>query len=841
MGCVSPVAGSDGDALVNLKAGSPWPMFGHDRARRGLSTFNGAQSPGIKWSVTINGPSSSPGALTVDDDGTIYVPGGVNQPGGNTLRAVNPDGTTKWSIATGSNDGFASPPLIGADGTLYQTSYFGVLHALVPASGTQIWSYAGMFRDPSIRFDGTILGTNAGLVAVSPLGQLLWKHPLLPAVQIIVAPAVAADGTTYLSGAGPFTAVAADGSTRWQHDFAADALPAADCSSATIGTDGTVYVVHGTVLHALNPDGCELWKTRLDFRTGFSTSVSVGPDGTIYAVGSSGLYAVSPADGQVKWSYTVAAFLSSPVSIAIGADGTVYASIDGLRAFAPDGNRLWSFAGKCGAPAIGTGNTTLAVCDGKVTAFGVGAPITNPVSTGAVGSPTLDCSGSGPGSVVWTTIVPRPFTVAPPLPQQPPSGFLGTTVAGLGVGSTGHAFVAMASQPDLSSGQIVTIDELDSPGAPLGARYILGGPNTVTASLEVFGARDYMLSAIGTLPFAYWGGDLVSPAVRHSLARGSIGTPAVYITGTGNAAGERFERRPDAAGLVSLRKWTAAGAPVWNAPLLALGPPFHNGCDVSSLRADDAGAAYIAGQAEGACFCGVAAGPFVGKLDPAGQCLWAKPLFTVPTAAFRSIPTTGGVIVTDTFTGTADAGCGPMTSAAPTSVYLARLDAAGACLWSKSYDVPSLDVALFPGGDLLLSTIANGSSLGGAPLPAPGFALGRLDGSGVHQWSHVLTYVGPGFVNAARAITDPTGDFVLSGAAYQSVSFGAGPLSSPDPYPWYTYVLKFDGAGALLWQSAQSDASRVASDGCGAVMVASLCAQCAPGGTTGLRVRKLAP
>ena len=214
MGCDSPVAGSDGDVMVNLKAGAPWPMFGHDRARRGLSAFSGAQSPGIKWSVSVNAPFYS-GALTVDDDGTIYVPGGVNQPGGiNKLLAVNPDGTTKWSIPTGNLSGFDSPPLIGADGTLYQTSSTAVLRALAPANGSTIWTFAGISHDPARRSDGTILGSNTGLLAVSPQGQLLWNHPLLPAFQIFVAPVVAADGTTYISSAGPFVAVAADGSTR---------------------------------------------------------------------------------------------------------------------------------------------------------------------------------------------------------------------------------------------------------------------------------------------------------------------------------------------------------------------------------------------------------------------------------------------------------------------------------------------------------------------------------------------------------------------------------------------------------------------------------------------------
>jgi len=72
---------------------------------------------------------------------------------------------------------------------------------------------------------------------------------------------------------------------------------------------------------------------------------------------------------------------------------------------------------------------------------------------------------------------------------------------------------------------------------------------------------------------------------------------------------------------------------------------------------------------------------------------------------------------------TTNVGCGQLTSTAPSSVYLARLDTSGTCLWSPSFDVAALGVALFPGGDLLLSTKTLGTSLGGAPLPDGNVAI----------------------------------------------------------------------------------------------------------------------
>ena len=59
----------------------------------------------------------------IASDGTIYVGSWDNK-----LYALNPDGTLKWSYATGN--WVYSSPAIGADGTLYVGSWDNKLYAI---------------------------------------------------------------------------------------------------------------------------------------------------------------------------------------------------------------------------------------------------------------------------------------------------------------------------------------------------------------------------------------------------------------------------------------------------------------------------------------------------------------------------------------------------------------------------------------------------------------------------------------------------------------------------------------------------------------------------------------
>jgi hypothetical protein len=208
-----------------------------------------------KWSPELFAGNAS-GSIAIGTDNTIYVQDA------DTLYAVNPDGSVKW---TSSVTGYGGYITIAEDGTIYLATELQ-LYALNPADGSEEWSFT----------DDTWLS----------------------------GPAIGEDGTIYLSGC----------TDDWMTGY----------------------------LYALNPaDGSEEWS----FTAGpMGCAPVIGADGTIYVGDTSAdwtsgtIYALDPADGTEKWSYAT----DYPVfgSPAIGADGTLYVP-SGLDA----GSKLYAFEG----------------------------------------------------------------------------------------------------------------------------------------------------------------------------------------------------------------------------------------------------------------------------------------------------------------------------------------------------------------------------------------------------------------------------------------------------------------------------------------------------------------
>jgi hypothetical protein len=106
-----------------ISLGNPsgaWPMFGHDVRHTHKSAYIGSQTGKLKWKFRTTSAGFDFKDALVGPDGTIYV-------GSNYLYAINPDGSLKWSFATGS--WVESSPAIGADGTVYVGSADGKLYA----------------------------------------------------------------------------------------------------------------------------------------------------------------------------------------------------------------------------------------------------------------------------------------------------------------------------------------------------------------------------------------------------------------------------------------------------------------------------------------------------------------------------------------------------------------------------------------------------------------------------------------------------------------------------------------------------------------------------------------
>ncbi len=126
----------------------------------------------------------------IADDDTIYV--GTNS----ELHAYDTDGTLKWKVNTGAIVATA----IGSDGTIYASG--NSLYAISP-SGTVKWTFYGYTYPETgsmvVTEDGSIIWHESErLYSVKPDGSENWRLYLQPGS----SPAIGGDGTLYVGWAG---------------------------------------------------------------------------------------------------------------------------------------------------------------------------------------------------------------------------------------------------------------------------------------------------------------------------------------------------------------------------------------------------------------------------------------------------------------------------------------------------------------------------------------------------------------------------------------------------------------------------------------------------------------
>jgi len=410
--------------------GPYWPSFGYDRRNTGHSPHLGP-GPGpveMAWLYPAVKGRVINQQQTVNADGTIYFAtwGAVDEEAEDyahgLLYALNPDGTLKWVYDPGPADcplektwcygTIETSPVIGPDDTIYIGRGDGILRAVNP-DGTLKWSFetipntkgrGQIISSPAVSRDGVIyFGTIANLLsqgfgnnvfyAVKDMGdhaELLWTYPEDAAEggtldhEIWGNPAIGLDGTVYFSVGRTVYAFWPDGTERWHKTTLYKMY------TPVVGPDGTIYVqATGTtgVVYALNPDGTKKWTYAVGEGETTVSNVSIGPDGTLY-VGSGTredqatpdifdepqnigkLYALVDAGdhAETKW---VVDFGSSVGAPAIDGGGIIYAGLRGdlnadppvrgrvvaLRDTGDSGEILWSVEARgelwLGKPVIG--------------------------------------------------------------------------------------------------------------------------------------------------------------------------------------------------------------------------------------------------------------------------------------------------------------------------------------------------------------------------------------------------------------------------------------------------------------------------------------------------------
>jgi len=371
-------------------AESPWPKFmGPGLHNTGRSPYVGPDSPDVKWVFDLGGTIHfrSP---SIGPDGTIYA--GTET----VLFALNPDGTTKWSVYI-PNEMLNHVTISGDDFLYVQTSYHK-MYKIDSTTGDMVnenWPYdfssystTGVYP-ATIANDGTILCGTGGrpyryLHAIKPDGTEKWKVACNDNVETL--PAVDEVNQVVYTGNNYNQVLKVDLAN-------GNIIKQASLSPGghgyiffhiAIGDNGLIYFSRFKnqedkkgYIYAYDSDLNEKWRKQLG--NYWTTPPSIGYDGTIYTGGSSTkkLTALDPSSGIEKWSFSLDSDINIPP--VIDGNGTVYVlSKNFLYAIIPHETHAelkWSYqlnGSGYSQPVIG-GDGTLYILtqEGILTALGI--------------------------------------------------------------------------------------------------------------------------------------------------------------------------------------------------------------------------------------------------------------------------------------------------------------------------------------------------------------------------------------------------------------------------------------------------------------------------------------
>lgn len=307
-----------------------WLQFRHDAGHSGRTKMPGPPSGTVAWTAPLPNQRSVNLECSVGPDGVIYVGtwgGGTANFFNGRLYAFNPDGTERWVFEPGPPD----------QPSQNQHPIWGTIEGSPVIDLARNRLYFGR-------------GDNK-LWCIDRDGQYLWEFATYPpglpeqGGQVISPPCQGPDGTIYF-GTVPYTtrarttvfAVTPDGVERWRHEFAgSDGIWA----SPALAPDGTLYVTSWEdqgAAHAfreLTPGVPTLLWTWRTPRTGGPDYVfhpTVAPDGGVYVAGgrSAGfcdtrafIAALTPG-GQQRWYWEASTALEDiTYEVALDADGAL--------------------------------------------------------------------------------------------------------------------------------------------------------------------------------------------------------------------------------------------------------------------------------------------------------------------------------------------------------------------------------------------------------------------------------------------------------------------------------------------------------------------------------------
>jgi hypothetical protein len=238
------------------------------------------------------------------------------------------------------------------------------------------------------------------------------------------------------------------------------------------------------------------------------------------------------------------------------------------------------------------------------------------------------------------------------------------------------------------------------------------------------------------------------------------------------------------------------------------------------VAVDAAGSTVVVGQYGGTAFnLGGGVLPpnnyyynlYLTKLDGAGAHVWSRAIPGVSDDDFGfvsyerrlAVDGSGNILVAGNYHGAPDFGCGPLAQARG-SVFVVKLNAAGACVWSRGFPgayVESPRIAVDGTGRVAVTGFFNGTlDFGGGPLASTqGLFLARLSATGGHLWSKRFEATEGGTLapGALGVAADSAGNVFLTGGFSGFLSLGGTAMRSRGGQD--LFIGRFNPTGGLNW------------------------------------------
>jgi DNA-binding beta-propeller fold protein YncE len=238
---------------------------------------------------------------------------------------------------------------------------------------------------------------------------------------------------------------------------------------------------------------------------------------------------------------------------------------------------------------------------------------------------------------------------------------------------------------------------------------------------------------------------------------------------------------------------------------------FGDGSLGLAIATDQAGAAVVGGDYEGAEWCDA----FVSKVDGSGSPAWNHRYSSDPCSGAEGVATNsaGDVWVTGAFESSLNAGGWKLSSTGSTTIFILRLNGSGEHVWAKAFGGQGQDfgwaIAVDPNDNVVVAgSFSEAVDFGGGMLFSQGkedLFVAKLDASGNHLWSKGF---GAGaYERPSGVAVDAAGNVLVVGHTDGGIDFGQGPI------PEGPFVAKFDPAGNSLWSHGFSGAESLVANG----------------------------